>query len=87
MTEMQERELWNIAAFRLRESAKRIHVLSVRVVSPELRAHLLSIYVRLRADEEKLSALAEQVDAAPRGAAERCRDGSVADCPPPLARG
>lgn len=61
MIEIQEREMWNIAAFRLRESAKRIHVLSVRVTSPELRAQLLSIYVRIRADEEKLSALAERI--------------------------
>jgi hypothetical protein len=63
MIDMHERELWSIAAFRLRESAKRIYALSSHVASPHLRAELLSIYVRLRADEDRLSAWAGQIPA------------------------
>jgi hypothetical protein len=63
MIDMQEDELWRIAAFRLRESARRIYTLSNVATSPGARAQLLGIYVRLRSDEEKLCALAESAGA------------------------
>jgi site-specific recombinase len=63
MIDMQERELWSVAVFRLRESANRIFSLATRVHSVEVRAQLLRIYEQLRAEESKLAALA---DAAPQ---------------------
>jgi len=62
MSEMQERELWGVAVFRLRESANRIFSLATRVRSLEVRGQLLRIYEQLRSEEAKLAALADAAE-------------------------
>lgn len=58
MTDMQDRELWSIAVFRLREAANRIFALATRVRAPRVRSRLLEVYEQLRAEEAKIAALA-----------------------------
>jgi hypothetical protein len=61
MGDMQERELWSVAVFRLRESANRIFSLATRVRSQQARGQLLRIYEQLRDEEAKLASLATAV--------------------------
>ncbi len=60
MTRIQGKELWGIAAFRLRESANKILALADQAESPAMRSKLLSICVRLGEEERELLALARQ---------------------------
>jgi hypothetical protein len=64
MADMQEREMWGVAVFRLRESANRIFSLATRVRSQDVRGELLRIYEQLRAEEAKLATLADAADRA-----------------------
>ena len=93
MSDIQERELWSVAVFRLRESANRIFSLATRVRSLEIRGQLLRIYEQLRAEEAKLAALADAAEqmaenalrqptppqTARRMAAEACRVSTLAN--------
>jgi LmbE family N-acetylglucosaminyl deacetylase len=79
MSDIQERELWSVAVFRLRESANRIFSLATRVRSLEIRGQLLRIYEQLRAEEAKLAALAD--------AAEQMAENALRQpTPPQMAR-
>jgi len=50
----QQREIRQIAAFRLRDAANRIATLVGMSDSPELRADLLGLYDRLMAEEREM---------------------------------
>jgi hypothetical protein len=60
MTKIEERELWSIAAFRLRESANKILALADRAESAVMRKKLLSICARLAKEEQRLLAFANR---------------------------
>lgn len=60
MTKIEERELWSIAAFRLRESANRILALADRAESALMRRKLLSICAKLAEEEQQLLVFARE---------------------------
>jgi hypothetical protein len=93
MTEIDERELWNFAAFRLREAVRRIRDLSSEAESKELRTELREISLRLRAELDRLIVLADRPNVeenAQPEVAEAVAQGSTAAgavyAVPPLAR-
>jgi hypothetical protein len=60
MSKIEERELWSIAAFRLRESANKILALADGAESAVMRRKLLSICAKLADEEQRLLAFAKR---------------------------